>query len=149
MANYTCTVRTNYFRVKDPDEFRSFMARVYGREDAVTLWEEKSENGTPLFAFGSYGGIGGLRGSAENESEDEVQDDDEAYDEFIAGLQHHIADDDAVIILEAGHEKMRYVIGCAEIVTSEAHEGLDMTSLVISKAAAMLNDPKWITKCEY
>ncbi len=144
MANYTCVIRTNYFRVKDPDEFRSFMGRIYGHEDTVALWEEKDEDGTPLFAFGSYGGIGGLRDASEDESEDE-----DAYDEFIAGLQRHIADNDAVIILEAGHEKMRYVSGCAEIVTSEAYEGLNITSLAVSKAAAILNDPKWTTKCEY
>ena len=30
MANYCCTIRTNYFHVKDEDAFRQMMSRVYG-----------------------------------------------------------------------------------------------------------------------
>ena len=61
MANYQCAVRTNYFHVQDPELFRQFMARVYGTEGSVELWEDKDANGRPIFAFGSYGGISGLR----------------------------------------------------------------------------------------
>ena len=135
MANYVCVMRTNYFRVKNPDKFRTFMGCVYGDADTVDLWEEKDEQGNPLFGFGSCGSISGLN-----------EDD---YDGFIAGLQRHVADDDAVIILEAGHEKMRYVIGSAEIVTSKEFKRLNITSLAVSKAAIMLNNPEWTTKCEY
>lgn len=87
MANYQCAVRTNYFHVQDPELFRQFMARVYGTDGSVELWEDKDENDQPVFAFGSYGGIGGLRDAAEDTS---IETDETAYDEFICGLQHHV-----------------------------------------------------------
>ncbi len=45
MANYTCATRTNYFRVNDAENFKAFMARAYGTEDRVDLWEEKDKDG--------------------------------------------------------------------------------------------------------
>lgn len=51
--------------------------------------------------FGTYGSIAGLANASEDEEE---FCDDTAYDEFINGLQECVADDDAVIILEAGNE---------------------------------------------
>lgn len=146
MANYCCIIRTNYFRVKDPEEFRAFMKRVYGIEDAVQLWEERNTDGDVLFAFGSCGGISGLHGAAADEEDDA---DESAYDEFISGLQTHVANDDAVLILEAGHEKMRYVVGSATIVTSTDCDHLSITDLAVPRAAAMLGKPDWKTKCEY
>ena len=68
MANYNCTVRTNYFHVKDPEKFREFMNHVYGSEDSIDLWEEKDSGGNPVFGFGVYGGISGLRSSLKHES---------------------------------------------------------------------------------
>lgn len=35
MANYCCTIRTNYFHVKDETKFRSLMEQVYGSEDIM------------------------------------------------------------------------------------------------------------------
>ena len=145
MAEYCCTVRTNYFHVKDAEAFRVFMARVYGSEDPIKLFEEKDCSGNPIFGFGTYGGISGLRNSMDDDDEDA---DETAYDEFIAGLQEHIADD-AVIILEAGHEKLRYVVGSATIITSQDIKHLDLTNLAVACGRAMLNNPDWKTKCEY
>jgi hypothetical protein len=122
------------------------MNRVYGCEDTVELFEEKDSNGKTIFGFGTYGGIAGLANASEDEEE---FCDDTAYDEFINGLQECVADDDAVIILEAGNEKLRYVIGSATIITSVTYEYLDITSLAIDKAAELLGNPKWATKCEY
>lgn len=146
MANYCCTIRTNYFHVKDEIKFRELMSRVYGCEDTVELWEEKGSDGKTVFGFGTYGSIAGLANASKDEEE---FCDDTAYDEFINGLQECVADDDAVIILEAGNEKLRYVIGSATIVTSATYEYLDITSLAIDKAAELLGNPKWATKCEY
>ena len=54
MANYYCTIRSNYFHVKDVDLFKDIMSKVQGNEDEVMLWEEKDTNGAPVFAFGCY-----------------------------------------------------------------------------------------------
>ena len=105
MANYHCAIRTNYFHVKDSELFRQFISRVYGADGSVELWEEKDADGQMVFGFGCYGGISGLRDTSEDTSETVSET---AYDEFICGLQQHIREDDAVIILEAGQEKLCY-----------------------------------------
>lgn len=143
MANYCCTIRTNYFHVKDDSAFRQMMSRVYGCEDSVELWEEKDKDGRTVFGFGTYGGISGLR------DPDDDTDDDSSYDNFIDQLQASVADDDAIIILESGNEKMRYVIGSATIITSSDYKYMDITNLAAKQAAEMLHNPSWQTRCEY
>lgn len=39
MANYTCAIRTNYFRVKDADKFKAFMSTVYSTKAAIKVFE--------------------------------------------------------------------------------------------------------------
>lgn len=146
MANYQCAVRTNYFHVKDPALFQQFMARVYGSESSVALWEIRDASGQIMFGFGSYGGIGGLRDAAEDTSESVSET---AYDEFISGLQQHVREDDAVIILETGQEKLRYLVGSAEIVTCTGCDHLDISELARRHAAAMLGNPNWQTEFYY
>lgn len=143
MANYQCAVRTNYFHVKDPELFRQFMARVYGTESSVELWEDKDTNGQPIFAFGSYGGISGLRDAAEDTS---METDETAYDEFICGLQQHVRSDDAVIILESGREKLCYLVGSAQIITCDGYDQMDISKLARHQASVMLNNPGWQMK---
>lgn len=142
MANYQCAVRTNYFHVQDPELFRQFMARVYGTEGSVELWEDKDANGRPIFAFGSYGGISGLRDAAE----DTMEADETAYDEFICGLQRHVQADDAVIILESGREKLCCLVGSAEIITRSGYDQLDISKMARHCARAMLNNLEWQTR---
>jgi len=123
-----------------------FMKRVYGAESSVELWEEKDDQGLPVFGFGSYGAIGGVRGSTE-EAEDDASE--SGFDDFVAELQQHVQEGDAVIILEAGSEKLCYVVGSAEIVTSTDRDHLDISDLAQKRAAIMLNNPSWQTRCDY
>lgn len=143
MANYECVTRSNYFHVKDADAFRKFMDRVYG---GVDIWEEKDATGKLVFGFGAYGGICGIN-PPDGAADDEQYDD--SYDAFINELQEHIAEDDAVIILEAGYEKMRYVVGSAIIVTHTEIEYLDISSWAVKRGAELLKNPEWTTKCDY
>lgn len=148
MADYICTTRTNYFHVKDAGAFRIFMSAVHGTADSVQLWEEKDKEGNLVFGFGTHGGIRGWYDPA-TVTEVEKADEDAAYKDFICGLQRHIANDDAVIIMEAGHERLRYVVGSAHIITSRATKYLGVSDLAKVKAAELLGNPKWTTKCEY
>ena len=52
MANYCCTIRTNYFHVKNEKAFRNLMSRAYGSEDNIELWEEKDNNGKRYLVSG-------------------------------------------------------------------------------------------------
>ena len=47
MANYNCSIRTNYFHVKDAEKFREFMNHVLGSEDNIDLWEKTDNSATP------------------------------------------------------------------------------------------------------
>lgn len=146
MANYYCTIRTNYFHVKDEDKFRLLMSRVYGDEDIVELWKKKDTDGKTVFGFGVYGGIAGVRDAEEDEDED---CDESSYDEFIRCLQECVTDDDAIIILEAGNEKLRYIVGSATIITSNKCSYLDLTNIAEKQASKLLCNPDWKTRCEY
>ena len=146
MSDYICTVRSNYFHVKNPTSFRSFMGRVYGSVDRIFLWQEQDAEGRPIFGFGSYGAIAGLKKA---EADDDDLLDESAYDEFIRGLQEHVAENDAVILMETGHEKLCYVTGAATILTSGGQEYLSLVELAAKRASEMLGNPGWSTQCDY
>lgn len=141
MANYNAYIRTNYFHVKDPVAFQEYMKGVCA-DGTIDVWEGEKENrGT--FAFGCEGPIFGL--PCDPEDEDAGFD----YDAFIAGLSEHVAEDDAIIILEAGHEKLRYVVGFANIITGKGSRCVCLTNVAEGIAREMLDNPDWATATEY
>lgn len=142
MANYNCAIRTNYFRVKDADKFKAFMSDVYGSEDEIEVFEETDKDGVTRYGFGCYGGISGVCLLDED-------CEDSSYDLFIEGLQQFVADDDAIIILESGHEKLRYLVGSAEVITSKEYRYMRIEDFAISEAAKMLHNPKFTTRVAY
>lgn len=144
MANYECAMRTNYFHVKDADAFREFMKRVVADEDRVDLWEEKDQNGNPIFGFGCYGSIIGVRSQNADD-----EDDDLDYDVFVDELAQHVAIDDAAIILTSGHEKLRYLTGTALVVTRNEQKFINVESIAAAEAAKILCDPEWKTRTSY
>lgn len=143
MANYSCAIRTNYFHVKDEEAFRKLMERSYGSEDEIKVWEKTAPNGDKLFGFGCYSGIAGVLNSADEEDDDC----ESSYDEFIDGLQTCVADDDAIIILESGNEKLRYLVGQATIITTDKVVGFEMNNWAQEAAARLLNNPNYRTVC--
>lgn len=149
MANYCCTVRTNYFHVKDPDAFRAGMEHVRGSEDSVELWEEKDENGNIMFGFGCYGGLFGKVRDEDDEPRDADEDYDVAFNLMINFLQESVADDDAILVMEAGNEKLRYVVGDIIIITSTDCKYKSIVSCGISAARDLLCNPEWTTRTAY
>lgn len=138
MANYCCTIRTNYFKVKNEEQFRAIIEKTEGEGD-IEVWEVKDSDGNKRFGFGLYGSIFGL---TEYGHEND-------YDNFIQALQYCVADDDAILIFESGNEKLRYVVGIATVITSNKVEYLDMEHIACRKAAELLNNGKWETQCSY
>jgi hypothetical protein len=142
MANYYCVMRTNYFRVKDEEKFLELMENVCSGEDELQIWSETDAEGAKRFGFGAYDSIRGINLQGD-------QDEDPDYDAFITALQDCVADDDAIIIMEAGHEKLCYVGGSAEVITSQGHDYINITDSAVKMAKEMLNAPDWATKCDY
>lgn len=142
MANYNCAIRTNYFRVKDGSKFKKLMESVCA-EDRVDVWEELRGDGW-YYGFGCYGSIYGVM-----ETSDIEEDDDASYGKFIDDLMEVVADDDAIVIFEAGNEKLRYVVGSVEVITSKNYTYCSMEDYALSIARNMLQDQDWQTKCTY
>lgn len=66
--------------------------------------------------------------------------DDESYAVFVKFLQQSVTEDDAVIILCAGHEKLRYVTGYAEVITAKDYQTVDIDFAASTLACSLLND---------
>lgn len=138
MATYRCTVRTNYFRVKDAKEFKKIMENVVADDD-IEMFEKIDKNGNEWFGFGCYGNIYGM----------EIEEDIPDYDTFMVNLQKCVVPGDAIIIFEAGNENLRYTTGFASVITENNIEYVDITDLAIKKAKEMLGNPNFNTECSY
>lgn len=139
MANYTCTVTTNWFKVKDEQQFRDLISRVHGDETIEVA--DMDYDGAKLFSFGCYGCINGIPDIEESINEDE--DCEYSYDNFIDELQACVADDDAIFIFEAGHEKLRYVTGICEVITSKEYKCVSLHDAACEIARSMLGNPEF------
>lgn len=143
MANYLCTIRTNYFHVKDNESFEEFMTHVYAED--LNIFTGTDSKGNKTYGFGGYGYINGY---FDNE-EDADEAWDHAYDRFIEGLQKHVAEDDAILIFEAGNEKLRYVVGSVSVITSDGYKYKEITDIGLATAREMLGNSNYETQCEY
>lgn len=142
MANYECAVRTNYFHVKDEIAFKELMGKVVCSEDGLDIFERKDEKGMTMYGFGCYSSIMGI--DTEGEDKDEY-----SYDKFIDELQKNVEPSDAIIIFEAGHEKLRSIGLYADIITSEGYNMLNLEHMAVESAKNMLKNPDWETRYTY
>ena len=149
MANTMSATRSNYFHVKDPDAFRKLMSRVVCGEDSIDVWEEKDEDGNPVFGFGVSDIILGVFPENRNGDDELFDDDYDDFETFCGELRKHIADDDACIIMSAGHEKLRYVFGNATIITKNSVDYEFLADVAIRIARNELDLPTWRTKMDY
>lgn len=103
MANYYGQTRSNYFAVKNEEEFRAELEKF-----PVTILEEERE-GKKLFGFIDNDQDGG--GNAETYYDDEARQYVEIdWQDF---FRKHLADDWVAIIVSSGAEKHRYINGFA------------------------------------
>lgn len=104
------------------------------------------ESGRITFSFGTYGPIFGYVNGADEENED--FDADIAYDAFVNGLQRYVAEDDAVIIAEAGNEKLRSVVGTVLVITNSDTKYLDIWEIAVETARKILKNVNYNTEYE-
>ena len=136
MANYMGVCRTNYFRVTDEAAYQKLFNKLCG-EDVIQDFT-REENGVTYHGFGCFGCI---------DFEDE--NGDWNIEAFFAELQKILPDDEAFVLMEGGHEKLRYVIGCVDIVTKDRREFMDIQTYAIQHAKKMLRNPEFKTELEY
>lgn len=138
MANYEAYVRSNYFRVKNEAAFRQWAEGL--RLDVPV--DEKMPDGEQRFAIYSndVGGWPQWREPERDEAGDEV--------DFVAELQDHLADDDVAILLEVGHEKLRYLGGSAQVCTPQEIRSVNLTEEAM-RIARELSGDRAVTSSEY
>lgn len=135
MADYISLSRTNYFRVTDEAAYRAFYSCLRTENEALCDFTTEKD-GTIWHGFGMYGTID------DNDSEDEIED-------WLHKLQKLLPKDEAMILLEIGHEKLRYLVGEYTVVTSKVIEYGNIEDAAINTARRLLHDPSLTTKIEY
>ena len=131
MSDMYGAVRSNWFKVKDPAEFRDwFEANVwFGYE--VELWIGRDPANPHLVAFGGYEQYPSAypRRLFDVDDDDADEPDTWGLDEFAAEIRKRLQDGEEFRVLAAGNEKLRYVSATHLIITatkatfSEYYEG--------------------------
>jgi hypothetical protein len=136
MANYYATARSNYFKVKDIPAFELWCAAV-----GLEVIRAGGENDPELVGFLDRNPDGGGFPSSRYGDDDELIEIDLAQE-----LAAHLQDGWVAVLMEAGAEKHRYIIGWALAVNSKGeHEEIGLGA--IYELAKELGDH--ITKAEY
>ncbi len=160
MANYECAYRTNYFHVKDEEVFKNVIHLAQKTSEDLNCYPS---NGDPTaYMIGGYGSLclcpeyfdEGDEDSKLLENilcqlgkEDLLESEDE--DIFFELLAACVRDDDAIIYMEGGHEKLRYVSMVARVITSKDDDWINIESLTLKMARDMLGNPEWNTRLTY
>jgi hypothetical protein len=131
MADYCGTTRSSYFYVTDEDKYEEFKKHVVAED--LEFWDEKDKNGKTAHAFGGYCEIDGYVDNIDDDYEDEDYPD---YDLFLKKLSELIAPGSACVIMQAGNENLRYVVGDVSVVM---HGGIKNDSLESASRRIMEN----------
>lgn len=142
MANYTAVCRTNYFRVTDEKKFERLLSCLSGTEDRIYNFT-KIMDGAVYHALGTYGPIT----YQDSLDKDEYAEDD--FDYFLYQIQKILPDNEALIYMESGYEKLRYVTGVCIVVTKNDIRSVNLQDEAIKMARNMLKDDSFTTSTSY
>ena len=167
MANYESFYRTNHFKVKKLDEFKKAMAFAKTCSEDLNVYEDENRKG--YFMICGYGEPSFYTDTirdhfdyakTEDIKEEITKEDFEKFmtnnhiedsedDIFFEVLQSFVAEDDAIIYKEAGHEKMRYIGFCGCVITASGIKSININNELMDLAREALQNPTWETKLEY
>ncbi len=133
MANYYCSSRTNYFRVKDAAKFIAWAAHH-------ELTVHPQEGASDHFALAQSDSYDGAFPSLDHETEEEI--------DFAAELATHVDEGSVAVILETGAEKLRFFHGHAIAINARS-ECIQICLDDIYTLAAQRLPGKEVTRAEY
>jgi hypothetical protein len=136
MANYCCTMRSNYFAVKSLTDFDKFCERW----DLENLGDDRSDGLVGLTPRGEC-----LTSMPRDEDGEELNGD---FD-FAQELSKQLADEAVAIWMEVGNEKLRYVCGFAWAINSKGKMRSVGIDDIYKKARQLTKRPEDITDCSY
>jgi hypothetical protein len=128
MANYYATARSNYVRVRDVDAFRA-----WAESRGLEVMEGKPTEGAASFmlAPSSWDGAGWPSAVYDDDAGDWIDID------IYAEAAEHLVDDDVFVFMEAGAEKLRYVVGVAVAVNARGESASVSLNDIYAQAAAL------------
>ena len=134
MANYEAYARSNYFHVNNMKNFLKWMKMYLPDAHLFTKDNKKKEAITEqdLVAFGM-------------ESDVYLKDEDQA----ISSLQELLLEGEACVVMETGHEKLRYVAGHSTIFTKNTVEYVSLDEKTRSYCAELLGQPDYQLDISY
>jgi len=147
MANYEAACRSNYFRVKDEQAFRAW-AKARNLEifpsgpdrEFCDQYDEVSEvsDHQQSFMISHEDGTWPVFFYDDNDKDCEC--------DVVEELAQHLHPDDIAVLMEAGHEKLRYVCGHAIAVNAKGETVAIHLSDIYDKARHLGEN---LTFCEY
>lgn len=140
MADYISKCRSNYFKVTDEDRLKEIIGAC---QCEGNCWVSQHDTEEDKFCICCDYNLTGL---IKDEEEDEEEAHERAYDTMLEELQKILPDGEAIIIIEAGSEKMRYIAGTSTIVTKNEICVLDLADISLKKARELLNNPRFETQ---
>ena len=138
MANYYGMFRTNYFQVTDEERYKDIICKLSCDGD-FDAWDDIDENGIKRHAFGGDGSLCAY---------DEETGDDVLF-ALLDELSGILPENDAVIITEVGHEKLRYLVGVATVIARKGTFCVDLENAALDSARCLLGDDRYVTRFDY
>lgn len=144
MSEFIGCTRTNYFHVKDEEAFRKLMSRAVSDTEGIEIWGGTDKDGGKVFAFGLFGSITGFRPADASDGDDPLE-----RDGFFLELRAMVADGDAIIFTEAGHEDLDHIGAWVTVITGTGIQCVNLAAAGLELAKEMLGNPDWDTQNEY
>ncbi len=158
MANYKERTRTNYFHVTDEKRYQELFGRLKGEEDKVLDFTKTDEYGRLFHGFGSNSTVdyypepncANCKYAEECGKTEDCKEECEAadFDEFVSEMQKILPEDETMIVITSGYEKLRQLTGTALVVSRTETAWKDINNWAIEKAKEMVGkDYETSTSC--
>lgn len=148
MADYNERTRTNRFHVTNEDRYQELFGRLKGNEDGIKDFTITDEDGRLFHGFGSASTVDyypepncanckyaeGCGKTEDDKEECEAAD----FDEFVSEMQKILPEDETMIIITSGYEKLRYLTGGALVISRTETAWKDINDWAIEKAKEMV-----------
>lgn len=141
MADYEGMTRTSYFRVKSPKRLKEILKRCSSEGTQIELTETVI-NGKKHYSFCCESCITGLR------LKKTALQDTGSYSKLISALQSNLYPGEAMVIMEVGHEKLRYLVAAATVITKDACEEINLCNCASKAARKLLGNPNYTLRME-
>lgn len=135
MANYICSARSNYFKVKDVEIFKNdvgmFPVSVHEKAGTFCITCEDPDGG----------------GWPSHWYDDETGEFQEV--DFFAEVSKHLAVGEVAVFMEVGAEKLRYLVGQAVAINSRGEQRWVNLESIYDLAKELTDTPEAISYATY